>query len=194
MAVGHAPRSLPADQSAKPEVEFIQTSGQLSAPTESNTPSSVETNVAPPAPRILAPIEADDLGKTSTQSILMPGGEKPTRVDFSRSLAARAIDTLATSKGRTARERALADLYRMDLWFKAEGSLDAVKQVALADERLLMRQAAVEVLAATPTSEKQIDRVLADIAATNSEGSIRQQAREAISQRNRDAQSTNLSQ
>ena len=115
----------------------------------------------------------------------MPAGEKLARVDFSRSLAARAVDTLVTSRARTARERALADLHRMDLWFKAEGSLEAVKQVAMADDRLLMRQAAVEVLAATPTNEKQVDRVLADIAATNSEGSIRQQAREAISQRNR---------
>jgi hypothetical protein len=182
-------RHLSDEKPDEPTLELIQTSADLTAPVESTPSLPPETKepvpVEPAKPRILAPIEADDLGTTSTRSILTPAGEKLVRVDFSRSLAARAVNTLVTSKARTARERALADLHRMDLWFKAEGSLDAIKQVALADDRLLMRQAAVEVLAATPTHEKQIDRVLSDIAATNSESSIRQQAREAISQRNR---------
>jgi hypothetical protein len=134
---------------------------------------------------MLAPIEADDSGTTSTRSILSPDGEKTQRLEFSRSLAARAIDTLHQSRARTARERALAELARMEQWHKAPGAIEALKQVATADERLLMRQAAVEVLASVPRGERQIDSVLSDIAASNSESAVRQLARETLSQRTR---------
>jgi hypothetical protein len=134
-------------------------------------------------PRMLAPIESDDLGGTSTRSILMPQGEKPIRSDFSRTMAARSMETLHSSKARTARERALADLARMADWYKAAGAAEAIKQVAMADDRQLMRQAAVEVLSSIPATEKEIDWILQDIAASNSDATIRQQAREALSAR-----------
>jgi hypothetical protein len=189
------PAARKADSPLSPEPskpEIIQTASQPASkdkPTSPEVrahltlPETTPSDVASDKPRMLAPIESDELGTTSTRSILMPNGEKPVRSDFSRSMAARSIDTLKNSKARTAREQALADLARMDEWHKAEGATEAIKLVAMADDRLLMRQAAVEVLAAVPASEKAIDWVLQDIAASNSAASIRQLARDLLKNR-----------